>query len=208
MICRITGRVVAVNASAVVVERDGLWYEVLAPAASMADLQRRIGDDVALHTFEYLEGNLAGSNLLPRLVGFLSQADRDFFNLLTRVKGISIRRALKAMAVATPQIAAAIAHGDERLLTSLPEIGKKTASQIIAELRNEVEAFLSGAAVSGAPTAEFTDAQKVALEILVQWGDRRADAQRWIAVATQAEPGLTEPDAIVRAAYRAKTAGA
>jgi hypothetical protein len=52
--------------------------------------------------------------------------------------------------------------------------------------------------------AEMTDAQRVALEILVQWGDRRADAQRWIAAAVERDPALAEPDAIVRAAYRAR----
>ncbi|HMQ17395.1 MAG TPA: hypothetical protein PKC49_15630, partial [Phycisphaerae bacterium] len=59
----------------------------------------------------------------------------------------------------------------------------------------------------GGPTpvvAEWTGVRRVALEILVQWGDRRADAQRWIAAALEEVPDLREPEEIVRAAYRVK----
>ena len=51
---------------------------------------------------------------------------------------------------------------------------------------------------------EMSDAQKVALEILVQWGDKRPDAQRWITAAVENEKMLTKPEDIVRAAYRVK----
>lgn len=203
MICRITGRLVLVREDAAVLELGGLSYEVLVPAAALGELQQLIGNELTLFTLQYFEGSPAGANLVPRLVGFLSEDDREFFSLFTKVKGISSRRALRAMSVPVHQLAAAIAHGDTRLLTSLPEIGKKTATQIVAELQGKTERFLTPAAVP-LPAAELSAAQRVALEILVQWGDRRADAQRWIAAAVQADPTLTEADAIVRAAYRVK----
>ena len=203
MICRLTGRIAAVREDAVVLDLGGVGYEVMVPALALADLQRLAGNEITLFTVQYFEGNPAGSNLIPRLVGFLVESDREFFNLFTKVKGISNRRALRAMSVPSHQLAAAIEHGDARLLTSLPEIGKKTAAQIITDLQGKLQRFLAPSAAP-LPAAELTGAQRVALEILVQWGDRRADAQRWIAAAVAADPTLAEPDAIVRAAYRAK----
>ena len=203
MICRLTGRVVSVDEQAAVIEVGGLCYEVLVPASSVADLQRLVGNDVTLFTIQFLEGNPAGAHFLPRLIGFLSETERAFYNAFTRVKGISMRKALRAMAVPAHQLAAAIESGDERMLATLPEIGKRTAAQIVTDLRGKLERFLTPAAAP-LPMREMTDAQKIALEILVQWGDKRADAQRWIAAAVEADPELTRPEDIVRAAYRVK----
>jgi Holliday junction DNA helicase RuvA len=185
------------------VDAGSLSYEVMVSTATAGDLARLVGGEVSLFTVQYFEGNPAGAHLIPRLIGFLSPADREFFTLFTKVKGISNRRALRAMGLPVHQLAAAIERGDVRLLTTLPEIGKKTAAQIVSELQGRVQRFLEPSAAP-VPVAEMTDAQRVALEILVQWGDRRADAQRWIAAAVQADPSLAEPDAIVRAAYRAR----
>lgn len=203
MICRLTGKVVRVDAETAVVDAGSLSYEVMVSTATAGDLARLVGGEVSLFTVQYFEGNPAGAHLIPRLIGFLSPADREFFTLFTKVKGISNRRALRAMGLPVHQLAAAIERGDVRLLTTLPEIGKKTAAQIVSELQGRVQRFLEPSAAP-VPVAEMTDAQRVALEILVQWGDRRADAQRWIAAAVQADPSLAEPDAIVRAAYRAR----
>ncbi len=203
MICRLAGRLLEVRGEAAVLDVGGVGYEVLLPASSAAELAGQLGQELTLHTLQYLEGNPAGANLVPRLVGFLTAAEREFFQLFTRVKGISTRRALRAMCIPVAQLAAAIESGDGRVLTSLPEIGKKTAQQVIAELQGKCQAFLVAAAVA-APVPALTEAQRIALEILVQWGDRRAEAQRWIAAAVEADPSLTEPDAIVRAAYRTR----
>lgn len=203
MIRRLTGRLVAVETESVLVELGGVGYEVLVPLSALPELTRCIGQEQTLHTIQYFEGSPAAAHLVPRLVGFLTEADRGFFSLFTKIKGISIRRGLRAMSVPVPQLAAAIEHGDTRLLTGLPEIGKKTAAQIIAELRGRMGEFIGPSALPPA-IADLTAAQRVAAEILVQWGDRRADAERWVAAAVAADPSLTEPDAIVRAAYRVK----
>jgi Holliday junction DNA helicase RuvA len=203
MICRLTGRVLNVSNQTAVVELGGLCYEVLVPASSLVELQRLVGDEVTLFTIQYLEGNPAASNFVPRMIGFLSETDREFFNKFVKVKGVSLRKALRAMALPAHQLAAAIESGDERMLTSLPEIGKRTAAQIITDLHGKLERFLMPSAAP-LPVRELTDAQKIALDILVQWGDKRPDAQRWIAAAVEADPNLKTPEDIVRSAYRAK----
>jgi len=206
MICRLSGGVASVGEQTVVIHAGPIGYEVLVPRAALGLLQRLVSGEVTLFTLEYLEGNPTVGHLVPRLIGFLSEPERDFFTELLKVKGLGIRKALRTMAVPAHQIALAIEHGDERFLASLPEIGKRTASQIVAQLRGKVSRFLVPTAAP-LPVAEMTAAQKLALEILVSWGDRRADAQRWIAAAVEAQPELAEPDEMVRAAYRVKHGG-
>jgi Holliday junction DNA helicase RuvA len=200
-----TGRLIEIAEHAAVVDVGGICYEVLVPASSLAGLQRLVGEDVTLFTIQYLEGNPTGTNFVPRVIGFLSETDREFFDKFVKVKGVSMRKALRAMAVPAHQLAAAIETGDDRVLTSLPEIGKKTAAQIVTDLRGKLDRFLVPSSAP-LPVRELTDAQKIALDILVQWGDRRPDAQRWITAAVETDPKLKTPEDIVRAAYRAKHA--
>ncbi|MFH1747391.1 MAG: Holliday junction branch migration protein RuvA [Planctomycetota bacterium] len=203
MICRLVGRIASVTESTVVVDIGNICYEVFVPLSALSDLQRLSGNEVTLFTLQYFDGNPAVGNLIPRLVGFLSETERDFFNELIKVKGLGIRKSLRTMSVPASQIALAIENGDEKALASLPELGRRTATHVIAQLRGKVQRFLTTIAAP-TPVAEMSAAQRVALDILVHWGDRRADAQRWIAAAIEAEPDLDEAEAIVRTAYRLK----
>ncbi len=204
MIARITGRLLDVTDESVLIDVAGVGYEVMVPALALADLHARIGHELMLHTIQILEGNPAVGNLVPRLLGFVTTEEREFFRLFTKVKGISHRRAMRAMCMPIAQIAAAIEHGDARPLTGLPEVGKKMAAGIIAELQGKMQAFVLAAPRTAIAPTPLSDAQRVAVEILVQWGDRRADAQRWVTAAVDGDPKLETPDAIVRAAYRVK----
>lgn len=206
MICRLVGRLVAVREQAVELEVGGIGYEALIPAATREDLAQRLGETITLFTVHYLDGNLATGHVQPRLIGFLSEAERQFFGVFTKTKGFGMRKALRAMAVPAHQIAATIEAGDELSLARLPEIGKKTAAQIVSELRGQMATFVRAAAAP-APLRELTDGQRVALEILVGWGERRVDAQRLISDAVESEPELVEPDAIVRAVYKRRQTG-
>lgn len=207
MICRLTGRLVGLREDAVELDVGQVCYEVLVPRSARADLERLRDNDITLFTIEYLDGNPAVGNLVPRLVGFLSEVDREFFSELVKVKGLGMRKALRAMSLPASQIAQAIELGDARTLASLPELGQRSATHVIAQLRGKVQRFVTAAAAP-VPVAAMSEAQLVALDILVHWGDRRADAQRWIAAAVEADPELAEPEEIVRAAYRIKNATA
>lgn len=207
MICRLTGRVVEIAENRVVLAVGEICYEVwVSGAAAIALAQAGAETLVTLATLQVFEGNAAIGSLTPRLYGFRSPAEREFCQMLTRVKGVSLRKALRAVAIPVAEFAAAIERGDVKLLTSLPEVGKKSAQQFISDLREEVRAFMVGEPVSAAiDQPDLTDPQRLAIQILVQWGDRPADAQRWVRAAVEQEPTLAEPDAIVAAAYRMKS---
>ena len=217
MIARIQGVLEAVAGDAALVRVDGgLTYEVLLPAYATAQLAGQIGQVVTLDTLCYLESQNQGATMTPRLAGFVNVTDRAFFVLFTTCKGIGNRKALRAMAMSTEQIAAGIADRDVALLQSLPEIGRRTAETVVATLHGKVDRFVSAAAFGGAagadaprPTAGgVSGIAREALEVLMQLGENRTQAVNWI------DQALRDPDdrpgdveALVARAYRIKGGG-
>ena len=203
MISRITGCILRIGETSIELAVGDLCYELLTPAATIARLSDRAAESNTFFTLQQFEGNIAVGSLTPRLYGFLSPEDRDFCELLTRIRGISLRKALRIMSLPTGEIAAAIQRGDERFLTALPEVGKKTAAQMVGELREAAVRFAAAPQRrASAPIQTLTDVQQVAVQVLIGWGDKPADAQHWVGLAVEREPTLTEPEAIIAAAYR------
>ena len=206
MIARIVGKLERVESGAALVETgSGLTYEVLVPASDVERLSRRVGQEVVLHTIHYLEGDPSHGSQTPRLVGFLSTTERAFFRLFTTVKGIGNRKALRALARPAAEVAAAIANKDAKFLIALPEIGRRTAEQIIAELSGKVDQF--AAAGWSAPVEEMPAAATEAMAVLVQLGERRADAAALIERVLAVAPELGSAEAIIQQVYKLKAGG-
>lgn len=207
MIVRLTGNVVEVTEESAVLERDGLAREVLIPGFAVGELTACRGMEMSLHTIEFIEANQSGGNMTPRLVGFVHPEDRVFFRHFISVKGIGLRKAMRALAEPIRKIADWIESGDKKSLTTLPGIGGRAAEMIIAELKGKLEAFAMGASTNGSvvDVARFNDAQRDALEVLSAWGDPRQDAERWLERAAQLHPDLKVAEDWVKAAYRIKT---
>jgi len=167
---------------------DGLIYELLVPACDAGELLMQKGTRVSFFTLHYLESQGQGSHFVPRLIGFSSREQRAFFELLTTVKGIGNRKALRAMQVSHARMAEAIASGDAKFLSTLPEIGKRTAESTIVELKGKLDPFLKDPsatrrALAGAMPAVTVEATPLsgpaadAEEMMVQLGLQRAQAR-------------------------------
>ncbi|NLX04132.1 MAG: Holliday junction DNA helicase RuvA [Phycisphaerae bacterium] len=206
MIVRITGKLVQADSDTAVVDRDGICYELCVPAFVNAELQMQIGREVTFHTIQYYEGSAVGSNIYPRLVGFLDAIDRRFFMEFTKVKGLGMRKALKAMARPPAWIAEAIERGDVKIIATLPEIGKRSAEQLVASLRGRMDRFVAvgAAAATAVPVADLGQAEREAVEILLSLGERRIDAVELVRKAVDNQP-LDDPARIVEAVYKLKS---
>jgi len=205
MIARVTGRLEEASPDGVVLDAgNGLWYELLVPACDLDRLGRLVGQDVVLHTIHYLEGDPSRGGQTPRLIGFSSQSDRDFFRVFTTVKGIGVRKALRALVRPFAEVAAAIQGKDAKLLVALPEIGKRTAETIIAELHGKVDAFAGPAAEA---PAEIPEAAEEAISVLVQLGERRADAVALVERVLAVAPEMDSTEVIIQQAYKLKAGG-
>lgn len=208
MIVRMSGTVSEVREDSIVLERDGIGYEILLTSYSAAELLGAEGRETTLFTLEYYEGGTAGGNLVPRMVGFLRPEDRVFFNLFIKVKGMGVRRAIKAMAEPIGRIAGAIEAGDAAVLGRLPGVGKRVAQQIIAELKGKVGDFALGTEPAEAVvdrTDSWTPEMRDALQVLAALGERQADAQRWLERARQLYPETSGCDEWIRLAYQIRS---
>ena len=141
MITRLSGTLERVEPTAVEVAVGPVVHEVLVTELVRRNLQGKLGQPVVLHTLEYLEGNPTRGNLVPRVVGFLSEVEREFFELICEVDGVGVRKALRAIVRPVGEIAAAIEEQDIKALSGLPGIGGATAERMIAKLRRRMPKF-------------------------------------------------------------------
>jgi Holliday junction DNA helicase RuvA len=207
MIARLTGTLVDLTPSAALVAPPGgLTYEALLPGYLLRDLAPRIGQEITLTTVQSLEPVGGGTAFRPRLIGFETDADRRFYELFTTVKGVGGKRALKAMAIPASAIARAIEEDDAAALRALPEIGKRLAETVIAELSGKVGEFLDqpSAAASVAepkPAEAMDESANQAVEALVRLGQTRAEAERAVERAIAGLGDEPSPDEILAAAF-------
>lgn len=183
----------------------GLTYQVLVPGFLAERLVEQRTHTVTFATLEYLEPVGGGTSFTPRLVGFETPEQRRFLELLTTCKGMGTRKALRCMTVDPRDIASMIATGDTKGLQKLPEIGKRLAETIVAELRDKVadaawlgivETVESKPALSSlsGPWGESVSA-------LMALGQSQADAEEMVRRVRGKQPDLDSPDAIVAAAF-------
>jgi Holliday junction DNA helicase RuvA len=141
MITKITGRLNRVLDEEVRLQVGALEYQVLVPEFVRRQVQMRLGEELTLFSSEYFDGNPMQGRMVPRLIGFLSEAELEFFELFCTVDKVGTRKAIKALMRPIREIADAIQRQDAKWLTSLPGVGNATAEQIVATLRRKVTKF-------------------------------------------------------------------
>ena len=195
MIAFLKGKLVEGLPTQVVIDVNGVGYEVLIPLSSFDKLPMP-GGEVTLLT------HLAIRDDAHVLYGFSTETERDLFRLLIRhVSGIGPKLALNVLSGTTPaSFRAAVAHGDVKALSCINGVGKKTAERIVVELKDKLgdEAALTSGA---APTA---DDQKMAdaISALIALGSKPKDAQDAIRAAITMLGPDQPVDALVRGALQ------
>ena len=204
MIARLEGKLIKLDTNSCLLQVGQVGYEVLLPGYCVAALSDRIGSEISLCTMQYFEGTPGGSTFVPRMVGFLSSGERDFFTKFISVKGIGIKKGLKLLSVPIATIAAAIENADDKTLIQLPQVGKRMAQQMIAELKGKLQSYAVGAEVAGRVEPAFKPFQAEALEILIAWGEKRVEAMEFIELACQRHPEAGTAEELVPLVYRLK----
>src|SRR5688500_8083972 len=207
MIASLTGSLTHVDDDRIHLQVGPILYELLVPAADLNLLQAGVGEEMTFHTLLYLQGDANGGNLEPRLIGFLRREDKKFFEKFITVKGIGPKKALKALALPVGEIAHAIESKDAKFLVELPEIGKRTAETIVAELSGKVKEFASAIPETSAMSLGGGGAggggrrpaiEEDAIQALIALGERRVDAEHLLDRAKHLTPNLNTFDALVR----------
>lgn len=202
LITKITGRAVRLGADTVQIAIDAWEYEVMIPEFVRRQLQPRLGESVSLHTIQYLEGNPAQGRLTPRLVGFLNEIEREFFELFCSVDGVGVKKALRAMVQPVADVAAAIEEQDVKGLSALPGIGPATAERVIAKLRRKVPKFalLITQQVSTLPQSTRGLVEET-YEVLRSLGHGESDARRLIDEALKTARKFKDVQELLQAVY-------
>ncbi len=208
MIGRITGSLVSVEDGIAELAVGSFIYEVSVPGYDIPSLSMQIGSDVGFFTIHYLESQGQGSSFTPKLIGFQTKSDRAFFEVFTTVKGIGNRKALRALQTTPSRIAEAIVNQDPKFLSSLPEIGKRTAESIVVELKGKVDDFLSSTRTGSSSSSSTNPLPPLhafaedAMLVLLQLGENRLTARGLVERVLAVEPEIASAQALVTKALR------
>ena len=191
MIGRLRGILALKQPPWLVVDVNGVGYELEAPMSTFYDLPE-LGREVSLFT------HYAQKEDSVSLYGFLREGERRLFRDVQKVSGIGAKIALAVLSgVSVDEFARLVQGGDITALTRIPGIGKKTAERMVVELRDRAADLASGApagmtAAAGDPVADAATA-------LQQLGYKPAEAVR---MARDAAGAGDEAAAIIRKALQ------
>ncbi len=204
MIITISGKLAHVTETAVGIESAPFEYEVLVADYTRRQLQSQLGETVRLHTLDYIDGNAQGGRLTPRLVGFQTEPERQFFDLFCSVDGVGVKKALRAMVRPVKELAILIDQQDAKGLSALPGIGPATSERIIAKLRRKMPRF--ALMVQQEISAENNDASsevvKETFDALVTLGHSESDARKLIDDAIATGKKFKDIESLLTAIYQ------
>ncbi|MGM0804947.1 MAG: Holliday junction branch migration protein RuvA [Bacillota bacterium] len=171
MIESISGNVDYITAEYIVINNNGIGYKILCPNPFIYKLK----DQKTVYTYQYVREDILA------LYGFKNRKERDLFLKLLNVSGIGPKGALAIVAFGQPeQVVNAIEQEDEKFLTKFPGVGKKTARQMILDLKGKISIFADVEFTDGlfADVEPESDELDEALEALAVLGYGRKEIQK------------------------------
>jgi Holliday junction DNA helicase RuvA len=151
MIGRLTGILLERNPPQILLDVQGVGYEVDVPMSTFYNLPAN-GERVALYT------HLVVREDAHLLFGFLTEHERRAFRQLTRVSGIGARTSLAVLSgLSVAELAQAVTLQESGRLTKIPGIGKKTAERILLEMKDKLGADLATAVGANRPAPPSAD---------------------------------------------------
>jgi Holliday junction DNA helicase RuvA len=203
LITKLSGTLIAVSDDVATVAADPFEYQVAIPEFTRRGLQTQIGQRVSLHTIYYVEGNPAQGRLYPRLVGFLTEVEREFFELFCSVDGVGVKKALRAMVRPVQDVAGLIEEQDAKGLSALPGVGPAIAERIIAKLRRKMPKFALLVAREERYEAEVErDVVEETYQVLCSLGHSESDARHLLDAALATKTKFRDVESLLQAVYQ------
>ncbi|NLW56763.1 MAG: Holliday junction branch migration protein RuvA [Firmicutes bacterium] len=192
MIAFLSGKIAALTSDAVILEVNGIGFEVLMPASALTAL--RPGEQLALYTY------LAHREDAMLLYGFRDQQEKALFMNLISVSGIGPKTALTILSVlALEEFYQAILNEDIKLLTTVPGIGQKTAQRLILELQTKIKKEVAETPLVPSGRRTGTRAGADAVAALVTLGYQPGPAGQAVQEVESKQPQIELQDLIKEA---------
>ena len=195
MIGRLRGRILSRQPPFLLLDVNGVGYEIEAPMSTFYVLPGG-GEEVTLHT------HLSVREDAHILFGFAREADRTLFRALLKVSGVGGKMALGVLSGMTAEeFGQAVQAGDLAALTRLPGVGKKTAERLVIEMRDKLDKIgiqPAGGTVAASALAP-AGADQDAVSALVVLGYRPPEASRMVSKVFK--EGM-DTEAIIKAALQ------
>lgn len=148
MIGRLSGKLIARHPPQVVIDVQGVGYELDVPMSTFYQLPPA-GAEVTLLT------HLIVREDAHQLFGFASDAERGAFRQLLRISGVGARIALAVLSgLSVSELQQAVTSQDSGRLVKIPGIGKKTAERLLLELRDKLDVVAAAVPAGGAREGE------------------------------------------------------
>jgi Holliday junction DNA helicase RuvA len=204
LITKITGQLIALHDDMLTLRIGAFEYEILVPEFNRRRLQSEINQEISLHTIDYLEGNPMQGRMTPRLIGFLSEIEREFFELFCSVDGVGVKKALRSMVRPVKEVATAIEEQDAKSLSALPGIGAAMAERIIAKLRRKVPKFalMVGAGDEKHEAEVEPDVISETYDVLRTLGHSESEARRLLDAALSSKKKFKDVQSLIEAIYQ------
>lgn len=184
MIAFLRGRLFDKQPNRVIVDVQGVGYEVAVPLSTFYDLGD-VGAEAELRIYTHVREEAL------QLFGFLTERERQLFERLISISGIGPKLAIAVLSgMETGDLIAAVQRADVARLTGVPGIGKKTAERIVLELKDRL-AHLTPHATAAAPAASPADRVRTDLVSALQnLGYQRPAAEKAVSAVLEASPDL------------------
>jgi len=196
VIAHIRGQLLSKSPNSVVVDCNGVGYELAISVATFTDLAPE-GHEVKLHVHTHVREDA----LL--LFGFSELAEKRLFEKLLTISGIGPKLAITVLSgISSERLVGAIRSGDHATLTKIPGIGKKTAERVVLELKDKLDDMVGFVAETGAPPTLGGIADDV-LSALVNLGYVRPIAQKAVETAAKNASVAGDFELLFRAAMSA-----
>ena len=207
MIKAIKGKILRQNEAAIILENNGLSYEILTPLSVLQRVKENQDSDGNIRLITYHYYQMTPSSGMPVLVGFINEVERDFFLEFIKVSGIGPRAAVKALNKAIGEIAQAIARGDTKYLKTLPGIGEQKAKEIVAKLQGKMGKFtlMQDRVTLQGPSTALRDIEQEALHILLQLQYKKTEAEGMIKKALERSPKLATSEELLNEIYKQRS---
>lgn len=184
-------------------------YEVFVTDYTRRSLQMKLDESITLHTIDYLDGNpQKGGRLTPRIIGFDSGIEKEFFELFCSVPGLGVKMTLRAMVRPVRDIAESIEQQDVKGLTTLPGVGPAMAEKIVAQLRRKMAKF--ALLVQELPQDESDDQQprgvvEETYQVLIALGHSESDARQLLEQPLSTKKKFKDVEQLLQAVYETRS---